>query len=477
MTFIHKEKTMKNFINNNFLLSTKIAKKLFHEYASKKQIVDYHCHLNPREIAQNMRFKNMSQLWLNADHYKWRLMRSNGIEEKYITGNASDREKFQKWIETLEKAIGNPIYHWSHLELKKYFDYDKAITGKTAQKIWELCNEKLKEPSMSAQEIIKQSKVKIICTTDDPVDTLEWHKKIRENKSIDVKIIPTWRPDKAFNIEQPIFIDYINQLSKSSEINISSFADLKKAFKKRLDFFISFECRAADHAMEYVPYSPATEKEIEIIFEKKLNGNLLTKDEELKYKTAFMIFAGQEYHKNDLVMELHYGCSRNNNASMFKKIGADTGYDCINDFSQSAQIINLLNALSFTGQLPRTIIFNLNPNDNSTIGTILGCFQEAPFLSKIQQGAAWWFNDHKNGILDQLISTANLGILSNFIGMLTDSRSFLSYVRHEYFRRILCNLIGNLVKNGEYPYDIKTLSKIVCDISYNNAIQYFKFNV
>ncbi|MDR1400746.1 MAG: glucuronate isomerase [Endomicrobium sp.] len=468
---------MKNFLDKDFLLSTKTAKELFHKYASKKPIADYHCHLNSKEVAQDRQFENINQMWLEGDHYKWRQMRSNGIEEKYITGNAPPREKFQKWVETLERAIGNPLYHWSHLELRRYFDYKGILNSETAQEVWDLCNRKLKERSMSARGIIKQSGVKVICTTDDPIDTLEWHKKIKEDKSFDVQVIPAWRPDKALNIEQPIFTDYINRLSKASDINIVSFTDFKGAFKKRLEFFISLGCRATDHAIEYITYVPASEKEVETIFEKKLKGNALTKEEELKYKTAFMIFAGQEYHKNDLVMELHYGCKRNNNTLAFDKLGPDIGYDCINNFAPSAQIVDFLNALNSTEQLPKTIIFSLNPNDNAAIGTILGCFQNASALSKIQQGSAWWFNDHKVGMIDQLTSLANLGILSNFVGMLTDSRSFLSYARHEYFRRILCNLIGEWVENGEYPYDIKMLSRIIEDISYDNAVRYFKFDI
>jgi len=468
---------MKKFLDKDFLLSTETAKELFHKYASKKPIVDYHCHLSPKEIAQDRQFENINQIWLDGDHYKWRQMRSNGVEENYITGNAPAREKFQKWAETLERAIGNPLYHWSHLELRKYFNYEGVLNSETAQEVWELCNRKLREKSMSARGIIKQSGVKLICTTDDPIDTLEWHQKIKEDKSFDVQIIPAWRPDKALNIEQPIFINYISQLSKASNIKITSFADLKKAFKKRLEFFISLGCRATDHAIEYITYVTASEKEVETIFEKKLKGDTLTKEEESKYKTAFMIFAGQEYHKNDLVMELHYGCKRNNNTLVFDKFGPDMGYDCINNFAPSTQIADLLNALSSIDQLPKTIIFSLNPNDNAVIGTILGCFQAAPTLSKIQQGSAWWFNDHKTGMIDQLTSLANLGILSNFVGMLTDSRSFLSYARHEYFRRILCNLIGEWVENGEYPHDIKVLSRIIEDISYDNAVRYFKFDL
>ncbi|MDR2676501.1 MAG: glucuronate isomerase [Endomicrobium sp.] len=470
---------MKKFINEDFLLSTEISKRLFHSCASKKPILDYHCHIDPKEIAEDRRFQNINQVWLEGDHYKWRQMRSNGVEEKYITGNEiSDREKFQKWVETLERAIGNPLYHWSHLELKKYFEYDGVLNSKTADKVWELCNEKLQNSSsMSVRGIIRQSGVKLICTTDDPVDSLEWHQKIKKDESFDVQVLPTWRPDKALSIEKIDFVDYILELSKSSNIDINSFESLKRAFQIRLKFFISLGCRATDHALDYIMYVPASEREIEAIFSKRLKGETINIEEELKYKTAFMLFAGREYYENDLIMELHYGCKRNNNTSVFNKLGSNTGHDCINNFAPSAQMVNFLNALEYIDKLPKTIIYSLNPNDNAIIGTIIGCFQNSTALSKIQQGAAWWFNDHKTGITEQIISLSNLGILSNFIGMLTDSRSFLSYVRHEYFRRILCNLIGDWVENGEYPYDMEMLSKIVSDISYDNAVRYFKFKL
>ncbi|MDR1122940.1 MAG: glucuronate isomerase [Endomicrobium sp.] len=468
---------MKKFLDKNFLLSTKTAKELFHKCASKKPILDYHCHIDPKEIAYDVQFENISQVWLGGDHYKWRIMRSNGVDEKYITGNASDREKFQKWAETIERAIGSPIYHWSYLELRRYFGYEGILNSKTADEVWTLCNTKLHEKSMSVRGLIKQSGVTLICTTDDPIDTLEWHKKIKEDKSFDVQVLPTWRPDKMLNIEQSSFMDYIDQLSKISDINITSFAALKKAFQKRLAFFISLGSRTTDHAFEYIMYAPSSEDEIEKIFTKRLKRNVLTKEEELKYKFAFMLFAGKEYSRNDLVMELHYGCKRNNNTVIFNKLGSNTGHDCINNFTPSAQIVDFLNALDSTDQLPKTIIYSLNPNDNAIIGSILGCFQNNSALSKVQQGSAWWFNDHKTGIIEQLTSLANLDVLSNFVGMLTDSRSFLSYTRHEYFRRILCNLIGGWVENGEYPYDAKVLSKIISDISYDNAVRYFNFKL
>ncbi len=468
---------MKKFLDADFLLSTETAKKLYHEVAAKKPILDYHCHINPKEIAEDRKFDNITQLWLGGDHYKWRQMRSNGVEEKYVTGNATDREKFQKWAETLERLIGNPLYHWSHLELRTYFGFEGNLNADTAEEVWNLCNKKLQEPGMSVRGIIRQSGVTLICTTDDPVDTLEWHRKIKDDKTFNVQVLPAWRPDKAMNIEKPTFVDYLGALSKASGVNINSYASLKEAFIKRLDFFVSMGCKATDHAFEYLCYKPATDKEIEDIFAKKLKGGVLTKAEELKYKTSFIIFAGKEYHKRDLVMELHYGCKRDNNTLMFNKLGPDTGYDCINNYAPSSEMADLFNALNVSDELPRTIIYSLNPYDNASIGTIMGCFQDSTAVSKIQQGSAWWFNDHKEGMTSQMVSLANLGILSNFAGMLTDSRSFLSYTRHGYFRRILCDIIGTWVENGEYPADFKRLARIIEDISYDNAVKFFKFKL
>lgn len=465
---------MKQFMDQDFLLSTDSAKSLYHTYAKNMPIVDYHCHINPQEIFEDRKFDNITQVWLGGDHYKWRQMRSNGVDEKYITGDASDREKFQKWAETLSKLIGNPLYHWSHLELQRYFGYTGYLNGDTAEEVWNLCNEKLHEASMSARNIIKQSNVTLICTTDDPADSLEWHQKIAADTSFDVKVLPAWRPDKAMNVEKPDFASYIGKLSEVSGIEIKDFASLKTALKNRMEFFKNQGCSVSDHALEYVMYVPADDAELEAIFAKGLAGKAISKEEELKFKTAFMLFAAKEYHRMGWVMQLHYGCKRDNNAMMFEKLGADTGFDCINNYAPSAQMADFLNALSATNEIPKTILYSLNPNDNASIGTILGCFQ-SEYPGKIQQGSAWWFNDHKVGMTEQMTSLANLGCLGNFIGMLTDSRSFLSYTRHEYFRRILCELIGGWVDNGEYPDDQKALKEIIEGISYNNAIKYFNF--
>ena len=464
-------------MDEDFLLSTETAQKLYHEHAEKTPILDYHCHINPEEIAKDRQFENITQVWLGGDHYKWRQMRSNGVDEKYITGDASDREKFQKWAETLEKAIGNPLYHWSHLELKRYFGYDGCLNGETAEEVWNLCNAKLKTPEMSVQNLIRQSGVTLLCTTDDPADSLEWHRVIGEDDSFEVQVLPAWRPDKAMNIEKPDYAEYLKKLGTAAEMEIQTFKDLKEALKKRMAFFDSMGCRASDHALEYVMYVPSSEEDVESIFAKRLLGAALTKVEELKFKTAFMLFVGKEYARLGWAMQLHYGCKRDNNVFRYEQLGPDTGYDCIDNYAPSGQMADFLNALNVSDELPKTIIYSLNPNDNAAIGTILGCFQDSGAVGNIQQGSGWWFNDHKAGMMEQMTSLANLGLLGNFIGMLTDSRSFLSYTRHEYFRRILCELIGGWVENGEYPADMKVLGKMVENISYNNAVRYFGFDL
>ena len=468
---------MKQFMDENFLLQSETAQKLYHSYAADAPILDYHCHINPQEIYEDRQFENITQVWLGGDHYKWRFMRSCGVDEKYITGDASDKEKFLKWAEVLGKAIGNPLFHWSHLELKKYFGYNGVLNKKTTEEVWELCNKRLAEKDMSVRNIIRQSNVTLICTTDDPVDSLEWHKKIAEDDSFDVQVLPAWRPDKAMNIEKVTYLDYISQLSEVSGIKVDTFAALKKALSNRMDFFASMGCSVSDHALEYVMYAPASDDEIEAIFAKRLSGEGVTRAEELKFKTAFMLFVGTEYTKRNWVMQLHYGCKRDNNTPMFDRLGPDTGYDCINNYAPSSEMADFLNSLNKNGNLPKTIIYSLNPNDNQAIGTILGCFQDSTAVAKIQQGSAWWFNDHKTGMQDQMISLANLGNLSGFVGMLTDSRSFLSYTRHDYFRRILCNLIGEWVENGEFPADYDTLEEIIKGICYNNSVNYFGFNL
>lgn len=468
---------MKQFMDKDFLLSTEAAQMLYHQFAEKTPILDYHCHINPREIYEDRKFETITQVWLGGDHYKWRQMRSNGVDEKYITGDATDREKFQKWAETMPKLIGNPLYHWSHLELQRYFGYTGYLNGDTAEEVWNLCNAKLQEDSMTVRNLIRQSNVTLICTTDDPVDTLEWHQKIAADDTFEVQVLPAWRPDKAMNVEKPDYADYIAKLSQVSGIEVTDFATLKEALKNRMEFFAANGCNVSDHALEYVMYVPATDAELDAIVKKGLAKEAITKEEELKFKTAFMLFVAKEYNRMGWIMQLHYGCKRDNNAFMYQQLGPDTGFDCINNYAPSAQMADFLNALSATDQVPKTIIYSLNPNDNASIGTILGCFQGPEVAGKIQQGSAWWFNDHKTGMTEQMISLANLGCLGNFVGMLTDSRSFLSYTRHEYFRRIMCELIGGWVENGEYPADMKSLETIVKGISYNNAVNFFGFKL
>ena len=466
---------MKPFMDKEFILSTESARKLYHEYAENMPIIDYHCHIDPREIAEDRKFENITQVWLGGDHYKWRQMRANGVDEYDITGDAPDREKFQKWAETLEMAIGNPLYHWSHLELQRYFGYNGHLNGQTAEEVWNFCNEKLQQDSMSARNLIRQSNVRLLCTTDDPADSLEWHKMIAKDQTFNVKVLPAWRPDKAMNLEKPEYKSYLDTLGHVSGVKIVTFETLIQALKIRMDFFASMGCRISDHGLDHVMYAPASEEEIERIFAKRLADEALSQEEIIQFKTAFMLAMGKEYHAKNWVMQLHYGCKRDNNKRMYQKIGADTGFDCISNDIPAEYLADFLNALNETDELPKTILYSLNPADNAAIGTILGCFNDSSAIGKIQQGSAWWFNDHKYGMTEQMTSLANLGLLGNFIGMLTDSRSFLSYTRHEYFRRILCELIGGWVENGEYPADDAVLEKIIKGISYNNAVRYFDF--
>ncbi|MBO6166561.1 MAG: glucuronate isomerase [Eubacterium sp.] len=466
---------MKTFMDKDFLLTTPVSSMLYHKYAELMPIIDYHCHISPKEISENKTFKNITELWLGGDHYKWRFMRSSGIDEKYITGDADDKTKFLKWAECLSKAIGNPLYHWSHLELQRYFDFYKPLSSKTAEEAWEICNEKLRQPDMRVQSIIKKSNVRLICTTDDPIDSLVYHDSIKNDAAFDTAVLPAWRPDKAMNIEKPDYCEYIEKLAKVSGVNICTFNDLIDALKIRMDYFAERGCLVSDHALQYVMYVPTSDKEINHIFTSRLNGASITSKEELAFKYAFMQTVAAEYSKRNWVMQLHYGCKRDNNRRKYDKYGPDTGFDSIYNYTPSNELADFLNALEEKDCLPKTILYSLNPSDNASIGTILGCFQNSTAISKIQQGSAWWFNDHKSGIVEQLTSLANLGNLSGFVGMLTDSRSFLSYTRHEYFRRILCNILGELVEYGEYPEDYDTLSEIIKNICFNNCINYFNF--
>ena len=464
----------KPFMNQDFLLSTETAKHLYHDFAAAMPIIDYHCHLSPREIYEDRRFENITQVWLGGDHYKWRLMRSNGVEERCITGDASDREKFQKWAETLGIAIGNPLYHWSHLELRNYFGYQGALNGDTAEEVWKLCNEKLGSPDMSARNLIRRSNVKALCTTDDPADSLEWHKKIAGD-GFEVKVYPAFRPDRAMNLEKADYPEYLRTLEAAAGETIGSFDALVSALKSRIAFFHERGCRVSDHGLESVMYAPTSREEVEAIFRKRMDGNAVSAEEGRKFKTALLLALGREYARYGWAMQLHYGVIRDNSQRVFRALGPDAGVDSIGSQASVTEMAAFLNALDETDELPKTILYSLNPNDNAAIETVMGCFQTSQAVGKLQHGSAWWFNDHKKGMTEQMTSLASEGLLANFIGMLTDSRSFLSYARHEYFRRILCDLLGKWVENGEFPDDEATLKRIVEGICCKNAERYFGF--
>ncbi len=462
-------------INENFILRNETAKQLYNDYAKDLPIIDYHCHINPEEIAKNHRFSDVTEVWLGGDHYKWRLIRSNGIAEEEITGDADPYTKFKKFAEMLPKAIGNPMYHWTHLELKKYFDFDGILNADTAPAVWEKCNALLGQDRMSARGLIESSNVAVIGTTDDPIDDLRWHREIAKDTEFKTKVVPSFRPDKAVNIEKAGFCEYIEKLSKACGYQIKTMTDVKKALSDRLDFFCENGCRASDHGLDYAVYSIKSDAELDEILSRALAGEAVSQTDADAYKTAVLLHLGREYQKKNVVMQLHYGVIRNTNSEKFKTLGPDTGFDCIRDRSSGENLIQLLDAMEREGTLPKTILYSLNPNDNAMLDTFLGAFQGTEAAGKIQHGSAWWFNDTKNGMEEQLKSLASLSLLGNFIGMLTDSRSFLSYTRHDYFRRILCNLIGEWVENGEYPSDQKALKEIIEGICYYNAKKYFGF--
>ena len=457
------------FLDENFMLSTRTAQRLYRDVAAGQPIIDYHCHLSAKEIYEDRRFENLTRVWLEGDHYKWRLMRSFGIEERYITGEAEDKQKFLKWVEAVETAIGNPLYHWSHLELKNYFDYRGSISRANAEQIWQIGEQKLAREDFSARNLILRSGVEVLCTTDDPADSLEWHEKLRES-DFKVKVLPSFRPDRALGIEKTDYSTYLERLG-----SIKSFADLKEALKKRLEEFTALGCRVSDHGMDAVPFVPASEAEIESIFQKRLAGEMPTVKEQKQFKTALLLFLGAQYAQRNMVMQLHFGVMRDLNERIYAALGADAGIDAIGDAVSMKDLAAFLNALDVQGALPKTILYSLNPQDNAGIVSVMGAFQTSEARGKLQQGSAWWFNDHKQGMRAQLSTLAAEGHLAAFVGMLTDSRSFLSYARHEYFRRILCDVIGEWVESGEYPCDEALLHKIIRGICYENAKQYFSF--
>ncbi|MDU5110696.1 MAG: glucuronate isomerase [Clostridium sp.] len=465
---------MKKFMNENFLLSNETAVRLFHDYSKNMPIIDYHCHLSPKEIYENKRFKNITEVWLYGDHYKWRAMRSNGIDENTITGNASDYDKFLAWAKTLQISIGNPLYHWTHLELQRFFKIYEPLTEKTAPEIWNATNKILNSGEFSTRDLIKKSNVEAICTTDDPIDSLEYHIKIKELKDFNTKVLPTFRPDKGIEISRDAFLPWVKKLGEVVGKEISDYELFLQALESRVEFFNTVGCKISDHALDMVVYSNSTKEEAAEVFNKVLKGECITLEEEKKYKTYTLIFLAKLYHKFDWAMQLHIGALRNNNTIMFNKLGSDTGFDSINDGTVSEALSKLLDSLNKDNNLPKTILYTLNPKDNYVLGTMIGNFQGDRIPGKIQFGSAWWFNDSIDGMTQQIKTLANLGLLSRFVGMLTDSRSFLSYPRHEYFRRILCNIIGQWVEDGEIPNDMELLGSIVQDISFKNAKEYFK---
>ena len=468
---------MTPFMNADFLLKTETAKKLYHEHAEVMPIIDYHCHINPQEIFEDKRYESITQVWLGGDHYKWRAMRSCGVPEYYITGEASYAEKFQKWAETIPNLIGNPLYHWTHLELQRYFGIYEPLNGDNAMEIYEKCNAILAQPDMSSRGIIKKSNVRLICTTDDPIDDLVWHEKLAADPTVPAVVLPAFRPDKAMRADKPTFPAYLKQLEQVVSYEINSVEDMRKALADRIAYFADHGCRISDHGLDLCFYVEATEEELNDIFTRAKAGQRITWNEQLAYHTALLVAVGKEYAKRDWVNQLHFGCLRDNSKTMFRKLGPDTGFDAINDQPNAVGMSGMLNALEEAGALGKTILYSLNPSDNSAIGTIMGAFQtDSPIPGKIQQGSAWWFNDHKPGMEAQMVSLMSLGAFGTFNGMLTDSRSFLSYTRHEYFRRILCNLVGQMVEDGEYPADMKQLGKLIENISYNNTLHYFRFD-
>ncbi len=463
-----------NFINDNFLLSNKFSLELYHNYASKMPIIDYHCHLSPKDIAEDRIFKNITEVWIHGDHYKWRAMRNLGIDEKFITGSASDKEKFKKWAKTVPYTLRNPLYHWTHLELQRYFGIDELLSEKNAEMIYDKTSEKLNSPEFSCQNLLSKMNVKVVCTTEDPIDSLEYHQNLAESDA-KITMSTSFRPDKSILIEDDAYNSYIDKLEKVSGISITTYGDLKNALKSRIQYFDQNGCKLSDHGLSKISCVPFTSKEVKEIFNKRRNNQEINTDEEEKFKSAILLFLSKTYHEFGWVQQFHLGALRNNNQRMLQELGPDTGWDSIGDFPQAESVSTFLNILDSENQLTKTIIYNLNPADNEVMATMTGNFNDGKIKSKVQFGSGWWFLDQKDGIIKQLNTLSNMGLISTFIGMLTDSRSFLSYPRHEYFRRILCNLFGEEIEKGELPNDMEWIGKIVQDISYNNAKEYFNF--
>lgn len=464
---------MKKFLDENFLLQSKTARQLYHEFAKGMPIIDYHNHLIPDQVANDINFENLTQVWLYGDHYKWRAMRANGVNEQFITGNASDFEKFQQWAATVPYTLRNPLYHWTHLELQRYFDVHDILNADSAKKIYDECSAKLQTKEYSVRGLLKKMNVKLICTTDDPVDSLEYHQQLRKEDTF-TKMNPAFRPDKAMNVDDTAsFNDYLSALEKVSDISISSFNDYIAALKRRHAFFAANQCAVSDHGLEEIYAEDYTQTEIVGIFAKIRSGGILSLEERKKFKSAMLVNFAEWDCEAGWVQQFHLGALRNNNSRMLQQLGPDTGWDSIGDFSQAKALSKFLNRLDTNNQLAKTIIYNLNPADNELMATMIGNFNDGSVAGKVQWGSAWWFLDQKDGMIKQINALSNMGLLSKFIGMLTDSRSFLSFPRHEYFRRLLCNLFGEEIENGELPNDIEWVGKVIQDICYNNAKNYF----
>ena len=466
---------MKKFMDENFILENKMAEKLFHDHAAKMPIFDYHCHLIPSQIAEDKRFTTITDAWLGGDHYKWRQMRWMGFDENLITGNADPYDKFLAWAETMENLIGNPLYHWTHLELQRYFGIKDVLSRKTAKKIYDEANEQFaSNPELSVFGIMKKFNVYAVGTTDDPADDLAQHKIIREDGKCPAKVIPSYRPDKAINIDKADYPEYINKLAEVSGVKITSIGDIVEALVKRLDFFVEMGCKATDHALMTCPHTFWKEENVNYVFKKKMHGEPINETEIDAYRTYILYNLAKAYHARGIAMQLHFAAIRDNNKNMFAKLGPDTGFDAVYDRELAEGVSIFFSKLTETDEVPKSILYSLNPKDYYSLLTLMGCYQGGGIQGKIQLGSAWWFCDHKDGMEQQIKTFADLGTLPKFVGMLTDSRSFLSYPRHEYFRRILCNVIGTWAENGEVPYDEEYLGRIVEDISFNNAQKYFE---
>ncbi|MEN4714916.1 glucuronate isomerase [Pantoea agglomerans] len=465
---------MSRFMTEDFLLDTEFARRLYHDYAKDQPIFDYHCHLPPQQIAENYRFANLYDIWLKGDHYKWRAMRANGVAEAFCTGNASDREKFDAWARTVPHTIGNPLYHWTHLELRRPFGItDTLLSEKTADSIWHRCNELLAQDSFTTRGIMQQMKVKMVGTTDDPLDDLRHHRALADDASFSVKVLPSWRPDKAFNIEAETFLPWIETLEQLTDISVQRFDDLRSALHQRLDHFAAHGCKVSDHALDVVCYAEADDATLDAILARRRSGAAPNPQETAQFKTAVLVWLGSEYARRGWVQQYHIGALRNTNPRQYQLLGPDVGFDSINDQPLAEPLARLLGAQNLNNALPKTILYCLNPRDNEVLATMAGNFQGEGQAGKMQFGSAWWFNDQLDGMQRQMTQLAQIGLLSRFVGMLTDSRSFLSYTRHEYFRRLLCQMIGRWVEQGEAPADEVLLGQMVQNICFNNARDYF----